>query len=171
MGKGKGKGEAPPPSFPEVPDDETVQQWCADYRDPARGVTKGIGEIWWRGWLAAKAGSNRPFPSGWKEALTKAFTADLVARHPKALRALDGNQSECLDSAPSALSTGGTPDEKKTAPTLGGRSVKQARYELSVELEGVQERLDAAHEANLEPNAADVKREKELQAQLKKIGA
>ncbi|MDE2103427.1 MAG: hypothetical protein KGL39_39665 [Patescibacteria group bacterium] len=170
VGNGKWKGEradAPPPEdFPEIPDDKTVQCFCGDYRDLARGVDKGIGEVWWRGWLASQIGSRRPFPRRWQRALTAAFTADLVARHPKAISALSGDQqSSCLD--PSGPAVGGA--KKNRGPLADGRTVAQARFELQRELEQVRERLDACHETNVEPEAGDVRREKELRQALSQL--
>lgn len=163
VGKGNGKGErasAPPPeSFSEIPDDKTIQSFCGDYRDAARGVNHGIGEVWWRGWLANLSRSSRPFPSNWKRALTTAFTADLVARHPKAIAALTGTTE---------VPTTGNPENKKNAAT---RSPAQARFEVSRELEAVSERLDACHEIGAQPDAKDLQREKELKKQLKELGA
>ena len=165
-GIGKEKGErasAPPPeAFPEIPADETLQCFCGDYRDLARGVTNGIGEVWWRGWVASKIGGRAPFPRDWKRALISAFTADLVSRHPKAIAALSGSQSGHLDSAKPPTGNG---ENKKN----GGRSVAQARFELSRELEELQERLEAAHNIGVEPKAKDVKREQELKREIKQL--
>lgn len=171
VGKGNGKGErasAPPPeSFSEIPDYKTIQSFCGDYRDAARGVNHGIGEVWWRGWLANLSRSSRPFPSNWKRALTTAFTADLVARHPKALAAL-GNGS---DSAQPLTGTGENKKNRGPSATAGnGRSPAQARFEISRELEAVSERLDACHEIGSQPDAKDVEREKELKKMLRDLG-
>jgi len=169
MGKGNRKGErasaAPHEPFPEIPDDETVQCFCASHRDAARGCTAGIPEVWWRGWLASRLASRAPFPTAWKRALVSAFTADLISRHPKALG----------KSAASARLDGQGAENKKNAPVLAdghlpdGRSVRQARFEMSKELEAVQARLDAAYELGERPDAGDKRRERELKEALKAL--
>jgi hypothetical protein len=61
---------------------------------------------------------------------------------------------------------------KKTATTsTGGRTPAQARFELNKALEEVQERLDAAHENSVAPDAADVAKEKKLRAELAALQA
>jgi len=47
----------------------------------------------------------------------------------------------------------------------------QRRFELSRELEEVKARLDACHQTNIQPEAADVRREKELEQALKEWNA
>ena len=168
-GNGKRKGErasAPPETpFPEIPDDKTVECFCGSYRDVARGVTKGIGEVWWRGWMASRLGGRSPFPTDWQRALTSAFTADLIARHPKAVAAVSGAQSNHLDQGASEI----TPQKKNAAAILNGRSPAQARFELDKELKALTERLDAAHEIGVQPSAKDVAREREIRQQLREL--
>ena len=167
MGIGNRKGEVPRPSrstpFPEIPSDETVQQYCADYRDQARGVTAGIPEVWWRGWLANLLSRRGAFPNDWKRALTNAFTADFIARHPKALASVR------LDTA--GTGTGDSKLKKTGAPFSAGagQSPAQVRFKLDRELEDVQARLDAAHETSTEPKASDKRRENELKQMIKNL--
>jgi hypothetical protein len=153
-GIGNRKGErasGPPEDFPETPTDEQIQAFCDTYRDLARGCENGIPEVWWRGWLASCLRSRNGLPKDWQRAVSAAFTADLVARHPKAL-------SRRLDSAQPDPGTG---ENKKS-----GRSPAQARFEISKELESIQDRLEAAYELNQPPDEADRAREQILKKQL-----
>ena len=146
-GKGvKGKDNSP---LPEIPDDVVLGKYFAEFSDLARGIS-GIPEGWWRDWVSYRL-DRRQWPADWQTAARMAFLADFANRHPKAL----------------GVSAGGA---KKTAEKNAGRpdarTPAQARFEISRELEGVRERLDACHEIGTEPSAVDVRREKELERLL-----
>lgn len=144
----KEKDNLPPRA--EVPDERTLAEWFAGFTDLARGV-QGIPEGWWRGWVSSRLNAGR-WPEDWQASARQAFLGDWARRHPKAV----GGGYENNAAGAAAKSAGRTP--------------AQARFEVSRELEQVRERLDSAHEINVEPSAADVKREKELEGELKKMG-
>jgi len=54
---------------------------------------------------------------------------------------------------------------------VSGLTPAQRRFELSRELEEVKARLDACHQTNIQPEAADVRREKELEKAMKELNA
>ena len=153
--KGKGPGGSPPTerekNFPELPGDDVLAAWFAGFADPARGVA-GIPEVWWRGWVSSRLNAQR-WPADWQGAARMAFLADFADRHPKALGRGGGVKKMAEKKA-------GGPD---------GRTAAQARFEISRDLAEVRERLDAAYETSVEPAPADVKREKELERQLKDL--
>ena len=155
--EGNGKGERGNPPLPEMPDDGVLAAWFAGFCDPARGV-QGIPEVWWRGWVSSRLNAQR-WPADWQAAARMSFLGDFANRHPKAIAGI-GAQNKKNAAGPSG----------RMDPAPGGRTVAQARFELSKELEGVRKRLDACHEIGVQPAAADVKREKELQQQLKDLG-
>jgi hypothetical protein len=59
---------------------------------------------------------------------------------------------------------------KKNGGAADSRTPQQARFEISRELEEIEGRLDAAHETNVRPDAADKAREKILRQELKALG-
>lgn len=150
-GIGNRKGEAHPT---EIPDDSAIRTFCENWPgDPARGIPAGIPEVWWSGWVANRLGDEKKWPRDWQRALLLAFRADFLNRHPKALANLTppphGNSGEI---------------SKKT-----GASVAQQRFELSRELEGITDRLEAAYETNVAPDSRDVQREREINQLLKNL--
>jgi len=77
----------------------------------------------------------------------------LAAGHPKAVEGLPGLES------------------KKNAPASpDGQSPAQRRFMLTRELAEVSRRLDECHELVMEPDPADVLREKELKAAIAALG-
>ena len=150
MVKGNGKGESDPA---EVPSDEDVGAFCAGFTDLQRGIFT-IPECWWSGWLANQLGSGRPFPRDWKRVLTLAFKSDFANRHPKAVGSANGGAKKM------AATSGGQPGGK------GGKSLAQTQFELAKELEQVQERLETCYSNGIRPDQGDVKREKELEAEI-----
>lgn len=150
-----------------IPTDDEVRAFAAEYRDLARGCEAGIPEGWWRDWLAwmLRDLKRRPWPADWQRIMVNRFTSDLVSRHPKAL-GLSGEPGE-------ARGAGGI-SKKIAAGSMArpdGRTVAQARFQLDRELAQVRERLDAAHEVNLPPDAADKRRERELRAAIAELEA
>ena len=117
--------------------------------DLARGIPATMPEAWVLGWYAVQ----RAWPKNWREKMAANFRSDWLAGFAKARKSGERR-------AESGGKSGGRTD---------GRTEAQARYELSKELEAVRERLDAAHETNIEPNAADVRREKEVERLLKEL--
>ena len=145
------RGEEPPPKK-EFSILEEVGAFCVAYEDSKRGI-KGIPEGWWTGWLASCLENDRPLPKNWQEVVKLRFMADLAAGHPKAVEGLPGLES------------------KKNAPASpDGQSPAQRRFMLTRELAEVSRRLDECHELVMEPDPADVLREKELKAAIAALG-
>jgi len=164
--KGNGKEVTPPGdeaagSCPEIPDDETMAKWFAGFKDLARGVD-GIPEGWWRGWVSSRLDAKR-WPADWQAAARMSFLGDFASHHPKAMAKCGENKKN----GPPSPGYGAA--SRPTSPD--GRTPAQARFELSRELEGIKERLDAAYEIGAEPNAGDLKREKEIEKELKGLAA
>ena len=131
-----------------MPSEAEVLDFAQAYPgDMARGIPATIPEPWALGWLAHKSGLAN-FPKKWRENFLASFRSDWITGHPKARAGLN---------------------PKKNAVQTDGRSPRQARFELSRELEAIQERLDACHEIGTEPSAADERREKELKLKLKEL--
>jgi hypothetical protein len=143
--------EEPEKSLPEIPDDAVLGKFFAEFRDPARGVA-GIPEVWWRGWVAHRLNSGK-WPADWRRAATMAFLADFQARHPKALG--NGNNAAAIGR------DGGRPSATPA----------QRRFEITRELDEIKARLDSHHETNIQPDANDVRRERELERALKALDA
>ena len=154
MVKGNGKGVSDPT---EVPSDEEVGAFCAGFVDLALGI-QGIPEGWWTGWLANQLGTGRPFPRHWQRMLALAFKSDFANRHPKATGSANGGAKKM------AATSGSQPGGK------GGKSLAQTQFELAKELEQVQERLETCYNNGIRPDQGDVKREKELEAEIAAMG-
>ena len=154
MVKGNGKGVSDPT---DVPSDEEVGAFCAGFVDLALGI-QGIPESWWTGWLANQLGTGRPFPRHWHRMLALAFKSDFANRHPKAIGSANGGAKKM------AATSGGQPAGK------GGKSLAQTQFELAKELEQVQERLETCYNNGIRPDQGDVKREKELEAEIAAMG-
>ena len=149
-GIGIGKGEANPQqkhAFAEMPSEAEVLSFGLAYPgDLARGIPPQIPEAWTLGWFAFKSGGN--FPKKWRENLVASFRADWVAGLPKARGGLN---------------------KKNAAASPSGRTPAQVRFELSRELEGIEERLDALHEVGAQPSKADEGRAKELKRLIREL--
>jgi len=143
------------PLQPEIPADEVLAQFFAEFRDVARGV-EGIPEVWWRGWVASRLNA-RKWPEDWQRAAAMAFLADVQAGHPKALAWTGAGLKNRAGYERDVRVSGLTP--------------AQRRFELSRELEEVKARLDACHQSSIQPEAADVRREKELEKAMKELNA
>lgn len=76
---GIGKGNSDPPPA-EIPSDDVVGEFCACFKDLARGI-EGIPETWWSGWLAYCVSGSRPFPRDWIRALVLAHRSDWLNPH------------------------------------------------------------------------------------------
>ena len=155
VGTGNGKGErANPPETPanagyaEAPWDAEILGCAQAFPgDLARGIPARIPDTWALDWCRYKVGAGT-LPKKWREKMAAEFVRDWVAGHPKAR---------------------GAQNKKNGAGSPDGRTPAQARFELSRELEEVQERLEAAYDSNIEPDRKDVAREKELKAGLKAL--
>lgn len=156
IGKENGEGEMgrenpPPTDFAEVPDEAEVLAFAAAWPgDLARGIPAGIPEAWTLGWFRWRTDRN-VWPKKWRDDFTRRFLEDWIAGNAKARGHV----------APAGKKNGGV--------QAGGRSPAQARFELSRELEEVQERLDAHHENSTKPSAKDVAREKELKKLIEEL--
>ena len=152
--KEKWKGEAPPAENNEIPDDQTIREFCETWPgDQARGIPAGIPEVWWSGWVANRLNNARSWPADWQRVIVLAFRSDFINRHPKALGNLEA-----------VGSTGKKNGGEKPATTPAMR-----RFELSKQLEAVKARLAAAYETNLELDPADLALEKQLESQLAEV--
>jgi hypothetical protein len=150
--RNKEGGSAPPPTtdFAEVPFQAEVLQFAAAYPgDLSRGIPPRISEAWALDWFAWRS-SARSWPKKWRDDLTLRFVSDWVSGNAKARSAGQKN--------------GGAPVQ------TDGRTPASKRFELSRELEELNAHLDALHEANVQPPAATVKREREIKAELAKLG-
>ena len=141
-----------------LPTDEEVAEFCAGFQDLSRGVA-GIPEGWWRGWLAHALGSGRVWPVDWQRALKNAFLADFANRHPKATGGGAGLGARGA----------GTEGAKNAGKMAGGQTEAQWRFKLDRELEQIRERMDACYETNVQPDPADVAREKEIETELRGV--
>ena len=157
IGSRKGEAKTPPKEgFAEMPSEAEVLAFAQAFPgDLTRGIPATIPEAWALGWLAHR--SRPEHGKKWREKMRLDFVSDWVSGQPKA-------RGQGLSGLTSAA-TG----QKKNGGQTPGRSPAQARFELSRELEAVQERLDAAHDNNGEPRAADVKRERELKQLIREL--
>lgn len=83
------------PDFAEIPDELEIAEFCNNFTDLARGITK-IPEAWWRSWLAYKADR---FPRNWKLSLKQDFLSDFIRRHPKAIGESTSRPEQKTDSS------------------------------------------------------------------------
>jgi hypothetical protein len=143
MGLREGRGASTP--FSEIPDDKVLAAFFIGFAEPNRGI-KGIPEVWWRGWVASRINANR-WPKDWNAAARQAFLADFADGHPKATGIRNTNKH-----------------------AGNGRSLPQARYEMSRELAEVRQRLDGYDKSHMQLPADDVAREKELEAAIEQLG-
>lgn len=142
---GNGGSVSPPNTV--IPSDAEFAAFCAAWPgDLSRGIPGGIPEAWWTGWLANKLTDEKRFPRDWRRVLELAFRGDWLNGHPKA-RLLQKK----------------SPGDPTPA---NGRSVPQARFEISRELADVQARLDACYESGIAGDAGDAEQEKKLRAAL-----
>jgi hypothetical protein len=146
----KGERATPPKNlekagFSEVPSESEVLTVAEAFPgDLARGIPAHIPARWAADWFRYKFGSGQ-WPKKWREKLALDFRNDWLAGHPKARSGAGG-----------AIQT-------------AGRSPAQARFEMSRELEEIQERLDACHENDVPAAAKDKARERELLKLLKDL--
>ena len=154
-GIGSRKGEGNPPAnagFVEVPPESEVLEFATAYPgDIARGIPSPIPGTWALDWFRYKVGA-QALPKKWREKMAADFQRDWLAGHPKAR----------------SLRTATLPGGGKGPD---GRTAAQARFELSRELEEVQERLDAAYDSGCQADAKDAAREKELKKLIRELGA
>jgi len=109
-------------------------------------------EAWTLGWYAAR----KFWPKKWREKMALNFRSDWIAGYAKAR----GQRAEGGGQKRTGPGGAGRPD---------GRTVAQARFELSRELAAVRERLDAQHDLGQEPEGGDRRREKEIEQLLKEL--
>ena len=147
-GIGSRKGEGKPhqnEGFVEAPSKAEVVEFAAQYPgDLARGIPAVIRDVWSLDWIRYKVSSGT-LEKKWREKMVLDWVRDWTNGHPKAR------------------------GQKNAGIQAGGRTPAQARFELSRELEDLQERLNAAYETNVEPRHADVQREKELKKLIKNL--
>jgi hypothetical protein len=152
-GRGSRKGEGNPPKnevFAETPSErELIEFGRAFPGDISRGIPAQIPEPWILGWVASQRGPE--WAKKWREKMRLNFVSDWLAGYAKARASMP---------AP----------EKKSAAGPDGRTPAQRRYDLSKELEAVKGRLDDEHYTGRQPNAADVRRESELEKMLEELG-
>ena len=129
----------------EAPSKAEVVEFAAQYPgDLARGIPAVIRDVWSLDWIRYKVSSGT-LEKKWREKMVLDWVRDWTNGHPKAR------------------------GQKNAGIQAGGRTPAQARFELSRELEDLQERLNAAYETNVEPRHADVQREKELKKLIKNL--
>jgi hypothetical protein len=153
VGRGKMEGgRENAPNLPEIPTDEAVAKFCAAHLDLSVGITKGIPATWWKGWLAARLESGKPFPMDWKRAIALRFGQDWAD-----------------PTSPGYAKAHGAGVGGKNGGGAAGETTPQRRFRLDRELEGLMEQLEAlgsvgADYRPLEPQIEAVKLElKELE--------
>ncbi len=153
LGRGTRAG-APPPENSGIPSEEDIALFAGSFEDLARGVPKGIPEVWWRGWYGHMMEGQKSFRN-WRTTMRQKFLADFMdpssPGNRKARTLIQGTGGRGQES--------GTTGQKNG----GGQSVAQAVYQVDVELNRVRAELDTCFAMATEVPAGLRERERALQ--------
>lgn len=135
-----------------IPDDAEVMLFALRWPgEPASG-TPQMPETYVLHWLGRMNARSGGWPLDWQRALV----ADWRANHRDFAKSASARPQGNAE----------LPQNQKNR----GQTPAQLRFKIDRELEAIRERLESAHATNLQPDPTDVARERELEAELKKIG-